>query len=106
MRTCPICNFRGHQLVGFIYHMMKEHNDMSYGTVEIYKCDDCDFQSCYPWTVQKHTQRVHGALYLCCSHPFDPRVNVPLMKDSVLERLSWDTENKLHSCTGWVTQGV
>ena len=60
VRTCPICNYRGHQLVGFIYHMMKEHNDMSYGTVENYKCDDCDFQSCYPWTVQKHSQRVHG----------------------------------------------
>ena len=60
VRICPICNFRGHQLTTFVYHMMVEHNDTSHGTVQIYKCDSCDFQSCFQGAIKRHTRDVHG----------------------------------------------
>ena len=60
VRICPICNYRGHQLTTFVYHMMVEHNDTSFGTVDVYKCSICDFQSCFQGTVKRHARDVHG----------------------------------------------
>ena len=60
VRICPICNYRGHQLTTFVYHMMVEHNDTSHGTVDIHKCNSCDFQSCFQGAIQRHTRDVHG----------------------------------------------
>ena len=65
VRICPICNYRGHQLTTFIYHMMVEHNDTSHGIVQIYKCNSCDFQSCFQGAIQRHTRDVHGKSSVC-----------------------------------------
>ena len=65
VRICPICNYRGHQLTTFIYHMMVEHNDTSHGIVQIYKCNSCDFQSCFQGAIQRHTRDVHGKSSMC-----------------------------------------
>ena len=60
VRVCPTCGYRGHQLTTFIYHMMVEHNDTSHGTVDIFRCSYCDFQSCFQGAIQKHAKDVHG----------------------------------------------
>ena len=60
VRICPVCEYRSHQKVGFVYHMMVKHNDESYGTVQIYKCDKCEFQTPYACISRKHTKLVHG----------------------------------------------
>ena len=56
----PICGYIGYHRSPFVYHMIQKHNDMSYGTVEMHKCDLCNFQSCYLPTVKKHKKTVHG----------------------------------------------
>ena len=60
VRVCPICGYIGYHRSPFVWHMIDKHNDTSYGTVEMHKCDQCNFQSCYLPTLNKHKKTVHG----------------------------------------------
>ncbi len=56
---CPYCAFASSSLVKFRYHMMTVHNDTSHGTVMIYKCDMCSFQSYDKSSKDRHMRNVH-----------------------------------------------
>ena len=62
MYMCPVCGRQTRDVSYFRFHMMAKHNDTSYGSVKVYKCDQCDYQNHSRYVISKHKRLVHGTL--------------------------------------------